>query len=114
MKQFYFILISSILIIASSCSTTNKYSTRSTSVENEAFILILSDNNQKIENVSVIIDQTDEYVYPIVFPQKRAIRMKPIVTTPGSKNVKVIYLDRIVFDQNILLGHGETRKIMVR
>ncbi len=116
MKQLYFYILSilAIFLFCTSCSISNKYTTRATSLENEAYILILSEYLPEIENVTVIIDQTEEYLYPVVFSEKKSIKMKPIITTPGTKNIKIIYMDQIVYNKNILLGHRETRKITIR
>ena len=95
-----------------SCSFKS-YSTRASSVDEASYLLVLSGYPKKIEGVVVRVDN-EEFFYHKVFSESRSIRMRPIECQPGLKYVKVTWNERVLYEDEVFLGNGETRKIVLR
>lgn len=111
MNKIIIILISLIAITISSCGVT--YNTQSGGLSDVGYIIVLSDQKAMQENVVLHLDGKS---YPInkVYKTAKYQKAKPIITSPGQHKVEVSVNGEPVFNQNILIGLQETRKIILQ
>ena len=108
MTNLIFILF---VIVLSSCGP-HMYSTRSTGLNDEAFIIVLSDNKD-YSNVEIEINGIRQEVSK-VYRIKDARKAYPIPIATGKQKVIIYNKNKKILEQELFLGLQETRKILLR
>lgn len=111
MKKY---ILLAIIAIATLSGCRNTYQTFSAGKENASFVLITTDNTDYKHNITVLIDNNTPIVIEKVFKTKRQLQAKPITTTPGKHNIKVLKNDKVLYDQAIFIGLQETKLIILQ
>lgn len=111
MNKIINLFIALISILVSSCGVT--YNSQSGGMSDVGYIIVLSDQKAMQENV---ILHLDDKTYPIskVYKTNKYQKAKPIITSPGQHKVEVTVNGQPVFNQNVLIGLQETRKIILQ
>lgn len=111
MKKYAILML---LAIAGLAGCRNTYQTLSAGKENESFVLVTSDNKEYRHNIAVVIDNGTPVMIEKVFKTKKQLQARPITTTPGKHTIKVMKGDRVLYEQFVLLGLQETKKIVLQ
>ncbi len=110
MKKYLLLAVLAIVSLVG-CRTT--YQTLSAGKENVSFVLVTTDNPDYRKNISIVIDNEQPILMEKVFKTKKQLQAKPITTTPGRHAIKVLQGERVLYQQIVLIGLQETKKIVL-
>jgi hypothetical protein len=81
--------------------------------ENESFVIVLTENGKYDNGVVLTIDDKTPVTIENVRKVKQQRKAEVVKTTPGKHNLKIMRNGSIVYNQDVLMGLQETKKIIL-
>ncbi|MDR1348082.1 MAG: hypothetical protein LBJ63_06620 [Prevotellaceae bacterium] len=108
MKKSIIIIIAAFMVAA--CSTGNV--SKSGGVDNMGYLqFVQSGNTVYSEGVTVMIDDNPSFTAKVDKLKKMKIKANTYAIKTGTRHLKVIYQDKILYEKNIIVAIHETKQI---
>lgn len=107
-----YLFISLLALLMVSCSP-HQYKTMSSGKDDVSFVIILTEGGSYSQGVNLIVDDNQTHAVNKVYKQKMQRKAPVFKVSPGKHNLKITQNGNTIFDQNVVIGLQETRKIVL-
>jgi hypothetical protein len=112
MKKIIFALLISVVGLMLTACGPHMYKTMSAGHDDASYVMVLTEG-ESYQNVSVVIDGTT-HPYGKVYKVKAKRKAGTVIMQPGKHNVKVMIGDSVYSDEEVFMGAGETKIVILR
>ena len=109
MKKYIIFLFIPFILAACSVGKT----TESRGVENESYLQFLQGQEKYKEGVSVYVDDLPPFMAKVDKVNSRTVKGNVYTIKSGTRHVKVVYNNTILYEKHIILSTQQTRQIQL-
>ena len=80
-------------------------------LENESYLQFVQGNEKYSEGVDVYIDDLPAIKAKVVKQNDRTVKGQVYTVKSGTRQLKVVYKDKVLFDKKVVLSSQQTRQI---
>jgi hypothetical protein len=109
MKKYLLLLIVPLILLGCRVGRT----TETRGLENESYLQFVQGQQKYPEGVSVFVDDLAPFEAKVNKVNDRIVKGDVYTVKSGTRHLKVVYKDKIVFEKDLVLSSQQTRQIQL-